>query len=114
MVRNDDTCCDELARLGAILRTARLNMHMTQDVLAEKSGVSKRYITHIEKGRANPSYTILRMIASALEFSADALFCSSIDYDGANETLLLSIYRACSEEQKKIVLSVVKTLAENL
>ena len=114
MVRDCTMCCDELIRMGGILRAARLEKRMTQDMLAEKSGVSKHHITHIEQGKANPSYTVLKLILSALNFSTDALFYENLGNEKANEDRLLLIYRSCAEAKRPIILNVVSTLADGL
>ena len=39
-------------RLGALLKEARKEAHMTQEELAEKSGTKKSYISRIESGKS--------------------------------------------------------------
>ena len=42
---------DSLAfRLGVMLKEARLNAHLTQEELADKTGTKKSYISRIERG----------------------------------------------------------------
>lgn len=114
MVRDDGMCSEELLRMGRMLREARLARHMTQDVLAEKTGISKRHITHIEKGKANPSYTVLKLISSALNFSMNSLFDDAIDEEKVFENQLLMAYRSCPSERKMLILNVIRTLTDGL
>jgi HTH-type transcriptional regulator/antitoxin HipB len=40
-------------RLGVMLKQARMEMNMTQEELAEKTGTKKSYISKIERGLSN-------------------------------------------------------------
>jgi len=55
------------AALGALLRSARAKRGITRRQLAEQSGASERYLAQIESGQGNPSVTILKGIADALD-----------------------------------------------
>ncbi len=62
-----------LARLGERARRLRLDQHLTLRELAERSGVSLRFLLQIESGRANVSVVRLADVASALGTSPAAL-----------------------------------------
>ncbi len=51
------------------LRRARHDQKLTQEDLAEKSGLSSRYIGAIERGAVSASVTVLGQIADALNVS---------------------------------------------
>jgi XRE family aerobic/anaerobic benzoate catabolism transcriptional regulator len=55
------------AAVGALVRSARAKRGITRRALAEQSGVSERYLAQIESGQGNPSVTILKGIAAALD-----------------------------------------------
>ena len=48
------------------LRRKRHDQHMTQEELAERAGLSARYIGAIERGDVSASVTVLGQIAEAL------------------------------------------------
>ena len=52
--------------LGDRVRILRLNKSMTQEELAEKSGLSTKYIGELERGQSNPTLTTIEKIATAL------------------------------------------------
>src|SRR4051812_40431612 len=57
---------------GSVVRRLRLRAGLTQEELAERSGVSVRTIRGIETGsRRNPQLVSLVQLADALELSAD-------------------------------------------
>jgi XRE family aerobic/anaerobic benzoate catabolism transcriptional regulator len=55
------------AAVGALVRSARAKRGITRRQLAEQSGASERYLAQIEGGQGNPSVTILKGIADALD-----------------------------------------------
>ena len=56
---------DRLLQLGQKIRYERLKRGLSQDDLEEKSGVSRRTISEIERGNADIRYTNLYQIAEA-------------------------------------------------
>ena len=62
-----------LAAIGREVRRNRAKRGMTRRQLAEASRASERYLAQIESGAGNPSVTVLRAIAQALDLPAAAL-----------------------------------------
>lgn len=56
----------ECQRVGLNILIRRRELHMTQNDLAEASGISRGYISTIERGRANFKVEALIAIAMAL------------------------------------------------
>ncbi|TPM35373.1 helix-turn-helix transcriptional regulator [Mesorhizobium sp. B2-3-3] len=63
--------------LAVNLRQARNRRHLTQEELAERSGLSARYIGAIERADVSASVTVLGRIAHALGMEPEALVCKS-------------------------------------
>jgi transcriptional regulator with XRE-family HTH domain len=60
--------------------------HMTQEELAERSGVSTSFISDLANGRANPSLRTMEAIALALETALPTLLESSdLDREALDE-----------------------------
>ena len=59
---------------GKKIRTIRRNRDMTQEKLAELSGLSLQYIGEIERGRRNPSLTSVETLAAAFGIPLAELF----------------------------------------
>lgn len=57
---------------GVLLRRQRLEIGITQELLAERSGVAKRTIQDLERGVARPRRETLRRLIDALEPSPEA------------------------------------------
>lgn len=62
-----------LARLGAVVRARRRALGLSQARVAERSGLSLRFLAQLETGAGNISYLRLCRVAEALEMEAAAL-----------------------------------------
>jgi XRE family aerobic/anaerobic benzoate catabolism transcriptional regulator len=66
-----------LATIGREVRRHRAKRGMTRRQLAQASETSERYLAQIESGSGNPSASVLRAIAQALDLPAAALLPES-------------------------------------
>lgn len=55
--------------VGRNVRRIRKAKGLTQEVLAELSGVSQQYVSELERGRRNPSVITLYVLAQAMGVS---------------------------------------------
>jgi len=69
---------DVRARFGAALREWRTRQHLTQEQLAERSGLSYKFIGEVERGLGNPTLVTLSQLAEALGLPLVSLM-SSVD-----------------------------------
>ena len=65
---------DIRVRFGKALRACRTRQRLTQEELAERSGLSHKFIGEIERGLGNPTIETVSRIASALTISMGDLF----------------------------------------
>jgi transcriptional regulator with XRE-family HTH domain len=59
--------------LGKRIREFRTKLGISQEELAFKAGMDRTYISGVERGIRNPTYTSLATIASALESNVSDL-----------------------------------------
>jgi len=59
---------------GANIRALRLKKGWTQEVLAEKAGVSRNYVYFVEVGRTSPTIDYIPYFAKALGVPPGRLF----------------------------------------
>lgn len=64
--------------LGRRVRRLRLLAGATQDVLAERCGIYRTYLSRIEAGAANPTLVVLAALARALDARLCDLFCDQV------------------------------------
>lgn len=72
-MQNDDV--EFKKSVGQRVRRMRLDSGATQDMLAERCGIYRTYLSRIEAGAANPTLVVLAALASALNVDLCELFC---------------------------------------
>ncbi len=83
---------------------------MTQAELAERIGISEKYLSRIECGKQLPSIVIVAKMCEALCISADELLAQAKIYDN-NQVIQNEINTLSSYEQKRIV-EIIKIIRE--
>lgn len=94
--------------MGFRLKKARIEQKMTYEELAEKSGVSSRYIKEIENHGNVPSLEKLGQLIRALHISADPFFYPTVPADNLDYQRLLVYLSQCTEEQITTILAIVE------
>ncbi|MDR1882319.1 MAG: helix-turn-helix domain-containing protein, partial [Prevotella sp.] len=61
-------------RLGSVVKATRQAMKLTQSQLAERLGITVRYLKAIENSGRKPSYDLLVQIIRELDMPADTVF----------------------------------------
>lgn len=61
-------------QLGERVKIQRMAQGLTQEELADKSGLSQQYISELERGLRNPTALTLLELANALEIHIASLF----------------------------------------
>lgn len=63
----------DYVQLGQLIRSRRKSLHLTQEKLAELTGISVAFVGHIERGTRKLSVETLHSLCIALGVSADFL-----------------------------------------
>jgi len=64
----------QLRAFGARVKALRKAQGLTQEALAERSGLSARYVSRVELGNVNLGLTAILQIAEGLGLKAKSLF----------------------------------------
>jgi len=59
--------------LGLAVKGRREELKLTQEALANDSGLHQRWISNVETGKRNPSYASLRRLAAGLSLTTSEL-----------------------------------------
>ena len=94
--------------IGQNIKYYRIDKHLSQEALAEKTNLSAKYISHLELGNRTPSVDSLIKIANALNVSTDLLLFDLVDssYKDKNCYLDKKISKL-PEENQKLIHSVI-------
>ncbi len=96
------------SKIGERVRKYRKAKGFSQELLAEKVGISVTHMSHIETGNTKLSLPVLAALSSALEIQADDLLCDHPSGRVFALRELDEILNTCSDNQIRIILDVVK------
>ncbi len=98
--------------LGSILKAAREKAAITIEALAEKAGITERYLYRIENEGKKPSFDVLYKLIRELSISADSIFYPEKPSKDSEIENLLRMLSACDERSLEVVKATVKALID--
>ena len=103
-------------KIGKRIKFAREKMEITQEQLSNLVGLSKNYISAIERGVKTPQLKTLIDIINILHLSPDILFQDVIEFDidYSYDREFSSIVKPLPKGDKVMILSVVRVMSEEL
>lgn len=94
--------------LGVIIKSARQRANITMESLAEKVGITERYLYRIENEGKKPSYDVLYKLIRELAISSDSIFYpEKPSKDSEIEDIVRMLYN-CDERSMQIIKATVK------
>lgn len=99
--------------VGARIRALRLAANMTQDEFAAKLNVSRSAIAQWETDRAGQIRENMEKIAKVLNTSLGYLVSGETGSLVGDELALMRLYRACSAEDRRMLLLTARRLARS-
>lgn len=105
----------DLKELGKRIKLIRKRQDLTQEMLAEKAGVSQHYIYEIEAGRKAMSIHSFASLTCALDVSADYLLFGDepqlLDVDTpSSHNQLMEIVAELNPSQRDHVLEILEVM----
>lgn len=105
----------EYKSIGINISKRRKELGLTQEVLAEKLGLSTSYIGAIERGKKLPSLDVFINIANVLETSSDTLLSGVLKVGNEIVTSELSKQiTGLSKKEQKRILNVINTMINDI
>ena len=98
--------------LGNIIKAARKHSNLTMEMLAEKVGISERYLYRIENEGNYPRYEVLYKIIRALAINPDSIFYPEKPSKDSEVENLLRMLSACDERSLEVVKATAKALID--
>lgn len=98
--------------IGKRIRNQREQLNYTREQLAEKLDVSSKFISDIELGVKGISIKTLANLTDILNMNADYLLFGE-EYDGgAEQSMIVSLYRKCPEQHRSNLITIVKSFVD--
>ena len=94
-----ESVADFVAGVGARVRQARKSRAISRRILAERSGVSQRYLAQLEAGAGNISIGLLFQVASALEVEPQDLLANPTELADDWRHIAILFGKASVEQQ---------------
>lgn len=100
----------DYAKLGTRVRQQRVLSRLTQEQLAERTGVSSSFIGHIERGEKKASVETVVALCNALEISPSVLLQDSLSegvmrsqltFERENQDLMEGLMHVLREHSQK-------------
>jgi len=101
---------DKKNLLGARIKQIRKSRRLSQEVLAERAGISAQYVSNIERGRENPTLDLLFRLADALKVS----LADMCDFEGAEtdprkiQAAIRQLLKTADRERLQVAVKVLK------
>lgn len=103
----------DLDYMGAMLKAARLDVKLTQDEVAERVGITTRYLMAIENEGKCPALDVWFRLIRTLHTSADAIVYPENTAEREMDEQLLYMIRALSSRDKKIAQALIQSMLDN-
>ena len=104
---------DILSSLGRTIKAARQAANFTQDGLAERIGITGRYVMALENEGKQPSFEVLVKLIHTLALSPEQIFYPANENTENEKELLIRLLALCDERESSVVLAAVKALVES-
>ena len=100
-------------RIGKRVKQCRERLGISQEQLAEKTGLTANYISTVERGMSFPRCEKLIILLNGLEVSADAIFCDVLEHSTSYKSSELSEKLASlSPQAQKRILQMVELMIQ--
>lgn len=99
--------------VGSRIKSQRKKHGISQEKLAELSGLNTSYIGQIERGDKNPSIETVYKIAKSLNISLASLFENLTTTDGIESQYPQAVYSMmleCDEEKRKKIFDIISLI----
>ena len=110
------TLSEEYLEIGERIRKRRLELHLSQEQLAEKAGISVNTLSRLECGQSSTSIDKFRRILLALDADANYLIgmeVPKVKETGGDEQVFLR-FRHLEDEDQKVVAKTMMALLNAL
>ena len=97
---------------GIIIREARLKQHLTQEALAERTGVCSRHLMAIENGRRTPSFSLLEKLIYVLNIVPNDIFFQNdyLRHSDKKRSEIIQLLHQCGDYELEVAFATINAL----
>ena len=103
---------NESTALGSVIKSARKRSDLTIEELADRVGISERYLYRIENEGKTPSYDVLYAIIRTLAISPDLIFYPERPSKDSEIENLVRLLHSCDDKSLNVVRATIEALLE--
>ena len=101
--------------IGRRIKAARKRGKITQEVLAERAGISTPHMSNIETGKTKLGLPTIIAICNILDVSVDELLCDSVIHSKTIfEAEAQRLFEDCSPYETRILVDTLSAVKESL
>lgn len=98
--------------LGSVIKSARKRSDLTIEELADRVGISERYLYRIENEGKKPSYDVLYAIIRTLAISPDLIFYPERPSKDSEIKNLVRLLHSCDDKSLSVVRATIEAFLE--
>ena len=98
--------------IGPLIKESRQKLEMTQEQLAERIGVTARYVMAIENEGKIPAFDVLFNIVQTLGISSEAILYPGNTLSSENEQQFNCLFNLLNKRDKHIIISTIQKMLE--
>ena len=101
--------------IGMRIKSERTKQNLTQESLADLTGISRQTISYIEIGQKGFSLESLISVCNALRISTDKILVDNLTYlTSVEESDIYYLLLDCTNEETKIITNTLTALKKSL
>lgn len=98
--------------IGRQLQDSRKAQNLTQELLAERVGITVVYLSKIENGRVRPTLELLDSLCDALGLAISGVLTGvQVQKDDYANERVVALLRSCTPEVKEAALDILERLS---
>lgn len=95
---------------ATLVKQGRMEMHLTQESLAEKLGISAAYLGDLERHKGGPSLELFCKTMQTLNISADDYVYPNQNKNNSTYDQILRLLNQCNDYQLQVILATTVAL----
>ena len=95
---------------ATLVKQGRMEMHLTQEALAEKLGISAAYLGDLERHKGGPSLELFCKTMQTLNISADDYVHPNQNKNNSTYDQILRLLNQCNDYQLQVILATTVAL----